>query len=125
MSKLMKEPVKTFSIGYEDLPFFDETRYAREVARFNRTEHYEFKGYLSTRQASAVEQLTAEYPQRWHVEEFFKFHQALGWQRAGTLNLHIPASDLEGKLRSSDTQRLVLEVTVQDLGEFPVSSRGE
>jgi len=50
---------------------------------------YEFKGYLSSRQGSQVEQLSAEYPQRWHVEEFFKFNQALGWQRAGTLNLHI------------------------------------
>jgi hypothetical protein len=25
----------------------------------------------------------------WHVEEFFKFNQALGWHRAGTLNLNI------------------------------------
>jgi len=56
-----------------------------------RPEAYEFKGYLSLREGivSAVEQLSTEYPQRWHVEEFFKCHQALGWQRAGTLNLHI------------------------------------
>jgi asparagine synthase (glutamine-hydrolysing) len=46
MARQSSRPVKTFSIGYEDLPFFDETRYAREVARFNSTEHYEFKlGY--------------------------------------------------------------------------------
>jgi asparagine synthase (glutamine-hydrolysing) len=46
MARQSSRPVKTFSIGYKDLPFFDETRYAREVARFNRTEHYEFKlGY--------------------------------------------------------------------------------
>jgi asparagine synthase (glutamine-hydrolysing) len=43
MARQSSRPVKTFSIGYKDLPFFDETRYAREVARFNRTEHYEFK----------------------------------------------------------------------------------
>lgn len=54
-----------------------------------RPEAYEFKGYLSQRQGDQVEQLSAEYPQRWHVEEFLKFNQALGWQRAGTLNLHI------------------------------------
>jgi asparagine synthase (glutamine-hydrolysing) len=46
MARQSGRPVKTFSIGYEDLPFFDETRYAREVARWNSTEHYEFKlGY--------------------------------------------------------------------------------
>ena len=33
--------------------------------------------------------MTEEYPKRWHVEEFFNAHQALGWQRAGTMNLHI------------------------------------
>jgi asparagine synthase (glutamine-hydrolysing) len=46
MAKQSSRPVKTFSIGYEDLPLFDETHYAREAAKFNRTEHYEFKlGY--------------------------------------------------------------------------------
>ena len=25
----------------------------------------------------------------WHVEEFFNTHQALGWDRAGTMNLNI------------------------------------
>jgi len=50
---------------------------------------YDFKGFLSTRDRDGLEQLTAQFPQRWHVEEFFKFNQALGWQRAGTLNLNI------------------------------------
>jgi len=46
MARQSSGPVKTFCIGYEDLPLFDETRYAQEVARFNGTEHYEFKlGY--------------------------------------------------------------------------------
>jgi hypothetical protein len=54
-----------------------------------RPQDYDFKGFLTTRQRAELDQLTAEFPQRWHVEEFFKFDQALGWQRAGTLNLHI------------------------------------
>ena len=33
--------------------------------------------------------LTRDYPRRWHIEEFFNIHQGLGWQRAGTHNLHI------------------------------------
>ena len=46
MARHSSGPVKTFCIGYKDLPLFDETHYAREVARFNGTEHYEFKlGY--------------------------------------------------------------------------------
>ena len=43
MSRNSRKRVKTFSIGYKDLPAFDETKYAREVARFNRTDHQEFK----------------------------------------------------------------------------------
>ncbi len=46
MAKHSTRPVKTFSIGFRDLPSFDETEYAREVALFNRTEHHEFRlGY--------------------------------------------------------------------------------
>jgi len=46
MSRLSSRPVKTFSIGFKDLPAFDETAYAREVAEFNGTEHHEFSlGY--------------------------------------------------------------------------------
>ena len=33
--------------------------------------------------------LIKDYPQRWHIEEFFNTHQALGWKVAGTLNLNI------------------------------------
>ena len=54
-----------------------------------RVEDYQYKGYLSQRDSGPEVQLSGEYPQRWHVEEFFKFNQALGWQRAGTLNLQI------------------------------------
>ncbi|MFC1821263.1 asparagine synthase (glutamine-hydrolyzing) [Thermodesulfobacteriota bacterium] len=43
MARNSSRPVKTFSIGYKDLPSFDETAYARDVAEYNRTDHYEFK----------------------------------------------------------------------------------
>jgi len=54
-----------------------------------RPQEYDFKGFLSTRDGDEVEDLTRAYPQRWHVEEFFNAHQALGWRRAGTMNQNI------------------------------------
>ncbi len=48
-----------------------------------------FGTFLSTADRDEVEALTQDYPKRWHVEEFFNAHQALGWDRAGTMNLHI------------------------------------
>ncbi len=54
-----------------------------------RQQDYHYQGFLGTCELSQVPTLTQDYPQRWHVEEFFKFNQALGWHRAGTLNLNI------------------------------------
>jgi hypothetical protein len=54
-----------------------------------RSEDYRFNASLSTRHGDEVEELTREFPKRWHVEEFFNAHQALGWKRAGTCNLNI------------------------------------
>src|SRR5206468_9983987 len=43
MSRLMNEPVKTFSIGFEGDPAYDETPGARDVAERFKTEHTEFR----------------------------------------------------------------------------------
>lgn len=54
-----------------------------------RPEDYHFKSFVCTADRPELADLSAHYPQRWHVEEFFKLNQALGWQQAGTLNLNI------------------------------------
>lgn len=54
-----------------------------------RPEEYRFNAFLSTRDGDEVEELAQDFPKRWHVEEFFNAHQALGWNRAGTCNLNI------------------------------------
>ncbi|MHB1038593.1 MAG: transposase [Pirellulales bacterium] len=54
-----------------------------------RPSDYRFGAFLSTTDRDEVDTLTLDYPKRWHVEEFFNAHQALGWKRAGTLNLNI------------------------------------
>ena len=43
MARNSNSPIKTFSIGYKDNELYDEIVYAREVARFNNTDHHEFK----------------------------------------------------------------------------------
>jgi hypothetical protein len=54
-----------------------------------RPEDYRFGAFISTTDRDEVDTLTLDYPKRWHVEEFFNAHQALGWNRAGTQNLNI------------------------------------
>jgi hypothetical protein len=51
-------------------------------------EHHR-QAFLSTTDRDELDALSLDYPKRWHVEEFFNAHQALGWHRAGTLNLNI------------------------------------
>ena len=62
----------------------------RYVQRLGETpETWHFKGFCCTRARPEVPALTADYPQRWRIEEFYRFEQDLGWKRAGTLNLNI------------------------------------
>lgn len=64
--------------------------YWQFVERFGeRPDDWQFRGFVCTRDRDEVAALTDDYPQRWHLEEFFNFNQSLGWQRAGTMNLNI------------------------------------
>jgi asparagine synthase (glutamine-hydrolysing) len=63
MSQLSSKPVKTFSIGFEGAPDFDETKYARLVADRYGTEHTEFK--VTPQSVSLIETLA------WHAEAPF------------------------------------------------------
>ena len=48
-----------------------------------------FKAFLCTSDRDELEAMTEDYPDRWHIEPFFKNYQDLGWKVAGTRNLHI------------------------------------
>jgi hypothetical protein len=54
-----------------------------------RQQDYDFKSFLCTAHRDEVEDLSSNYPLRWHIEEFFNKDQALGWDKAGTMNLNI------------------------------------
>ena len=64
--------------------------YWQFIERFGeRADEWQFKGFACTSERDEVAALTRDYPCRWHVEEFFNANQALGWKRAGTMNLNI------------------------------------
>jgi asparagine synthase (glutamine-hydrolysing) len=48
MARNASGPVKTYAIGFADMPMYDESAYAREVAAFHHTEHHEIM--LSSRE---------------------------------------------------------------------------
>ena len=68
MAKLSNTPVKTFSIGFKE-PKYDETRYARIVARKFGTEHHEFT--VEPDAAAVLDKLV------WHYDEPYSDASAL------------------------------------------------
>ncbi|HSR42548.1 MAG TPA: asparagine synthase (glutamine-hydrolyzing) [Longimicrobiales bacterium] len=59
MSELVDEPVRTFSIGFEDAPGYDETRFARIAAERFGTDHTSFR--VGAQSVDLVERLVAAY----------------------------------------------------------------
>jgi hypothetical protein len=78
-----------------------------------KPEEYQLGAFLSTTDRDETDALTLEYPKRWHVEEFFNADQALGWKRAGTMNLHIRY----GQMTMALIAQAVLHRARQRLGE--------
>ena len=68
---------------------------------------YHYTPFLSTSNRDELDQLCKDYPERWRVEEFFNAYQAMGWNRAGTLNLHIRYAQL--------TMALIAQAVVHQL----------
>lgn len=56
-----------------------------------------------------VDALVNDFPKRWHVEEFFKANQALGWKRGGTMNLNIRYGQM--------TMALIAQASIHQLRE--------
>ena len=52
-------------------------------------DEYLYKGFITNSKRIESDLMSIEFPKRWDLEEFFKMNQDLGWNRGGTLNLHI------------------------------------
>ena len=99
LNKLRGLPAEVFRprwAGYATakLPYNPQDSHAGPFYQYvqregERPEDYRFNAFLATRDGDEVAELAGEFPKRWHVEEFFNAHQALGWKRAGTPNLNI------------------------------------
>ena len=68
----------------------DDRDYTLMVQREGeRPDQFRFGGFLCTSPREELEALSEQYPERWHIEEFFNRDQSIGWKRAGTQNLDI------------------------------------
>jgi hypothetical protein len=78
-----------------------------------QADNYDYSSFLCTSNRDEVKEMTINYPQRWHIEEFFKNDQALGWDRFGTMNLNIQY----GKMTMSLFAQAAIHMMRQRLGK--------
>lgn len=50
---------------------------------------WQYSGFLTTSQNNHVDLITEDYPQRWSIEELFRFEQDIGWKKVLTWNQNI------------------------------------
>jgi hypothetical protein len=91
-----------FAQGQGDFPLYQIVQRCGE-----KSADYYFKSFLATCQDNALHSIIEHYPKRWHLEEFFNANQALGWNRAGTLNLNIRTGHM--------TMALIAEAAIHQL----------
>jgi len=80
-----------FSIAETDFCFaHDTTKYRLIAERTGETaENYSFNAFITTSKKDAKQLICNNYDKRWSVEEFFRFENDMGLNRASTLNLNV------------------------------------
>ena len=68
----------------------DNNQYRLIAERLNETEKdYKYNAFITTSKANAEKLICKDYDNRWTIEEFYRFENEMGMNRASTLNLNI------------------------------------
>lgn len=83
----------TAGVAFSEIPFCfnqDNIEHRLIAERFGEDQNqYTHKAFLTTSEMNAAKLLGQEYDKRWSVEEFFRFENHMGLNRASTQNLNI------------------------------------
>lgn len=83
-----------FAIAETDFYFDSQnTKYRLIAERFGEKD-YHYGGFLTTSSVDVQSLLCENYDKRWSVEEFFRFENDMGLNRASTMNLNIRYANL-------------------------------
>lgn len=80
-----------FAIAETDFCFaHDTTKYRLIAERTGETaDNYSYNAFITTSKQDAKQLICNNYDKRWSVEEFFRFENDMGMNRASTLNLNV------------------------------------
>ncbi len=118
IARQTSQPVKTFSIGF-DIPGYDETRYARQVARRYGTDHHEFR--LEARATEGIGRLA------WHYGEPFADPSAIpSFELARLARRHVKVAlnGDGGDENFAGYPRYAANVTAARIGRLPRALTG-
>jgi hypothetical protein len=83
-----------FAIAETDFYFDGQNTKHRLIAERLGEKDYSYSGFLTTSSIDAQTLLCENYDKRWSVEEFFRFENDMGLNRASTMNLNIRYANL-------------------------------
>jgi len=90
LSTLQYTQIKVgFAVAETDFYFNNRNTKYRLLAERLGEKDYTYKAFLTTSSKDIVTLLSEDYDKRWSVEEFFRFENDMGLNRAATLNLNI------------------------------------
>jgi len=80
-----------FAIAETNFCFAHDTTKYRLIAERTgeTTENYSYNAFITTSKKDAKQLICNNYDKRWSVEEFFRFENNMGLNRASTLNLNV------------------------------------
>jgi len=83
-----------FAIAETDFSFIGQKIKHRLIAERFGEKDYRYSAFLTTSSTDAQTLLCENYDERWSVEEFFRFENDMGLNRASTMNLNIRYANL-------------------------------
>jgi len=80
-----------FAIAETDFCFAHDARKYRLIAERTgeTTDNYSYNAFITTSNQDAIQLICNNYDKRWSVEEFFRFENDMGMNRASTFNLNV------------------------------------
>jgi hypothetical protein len=80
-----------FALAETEFSFDQDNKKYRLIAQRQgeSNENYSFSAFVTTSYNDAQQLITEHYDKRWSVEEFYRFENEMGLNRASTLNLNI------------------------------------
>jgi len=112
-----------YAVAESEYPFGKHK--VRMIVQRTGEQKHVYKPFLTTSTMNAADLMTLVFPERWNIEEFFNIEQALGWNRAATLNMNIRYNRLSMALIAQAALYELRKMLPQEMKSWSAQSMAE